>query len=183
MQRHASGVAHIALSRTLTLIPNRIAPSPTWEAVMHSGCQWALRWGKETLDDTSASRCAPARPLIAQRATPATTLDRGRALKGQRVKFALFLVLLSGLMEICQLWIPGRNSELAGSLGSSAGAIIGIIAAVAIPSWLRPRARAIKTWGSAVNDGPLVPSPSALASRSHPTAFFSLRTHPTASVL
>ena len=52
-----------------------------------------------------------------------------------RGKLALFLVLLSGMMEICQLWIPGRNSELAGFLGSSAGAILGMIAAVVLPPW------------------------------------------------
>ena len=46
-----------------------------------------------------------------------------------RGKLTLFLVLLSGMMEICQLWIPGRNSELAGFLGSSAGAILGLISA------------------------------------------------------
>ena len=32
-------------------------------------------------------------------------------------------------LDICQFWIPGRNSELAGFLGSSAAAILGLISA------------------------------------------------------
>ena len=38
------------LSRTLTLIPHRIAPSSIWEAVMHSGCQWALQMREDDAD-------------------------------------------------------------------------------------------------------------------------------------
>jgi VanZ family protein len=58
--------------------------------------------------------------------------------KTQR-KLAAFLVLLSAAMEICQLWIPGRQSELAGFLGSSCGAILGMMAAMVFPNRLRPR--------------------------------------------
>ena len=71
----------------------------------------------------------------------AVVLGMGYPERKTQVKLAVFLVLLSGMMEICQFWIPERNSELAGFLGNSAGAIIGIIAAVAILSWLRPPAR------------------------------------------
>jgi len=57
-----------------------------------------------------------------------------------QVKFALFLVVLSAAMEICQLWIPGRQSELAGFLGSSCGgAILGMMAVMVFPNRLRPR--------------------------------------------
>ena len=59
----------------------------------------------------------------------AVVLGIGYPERKTQLKLALFLVLLSGMMEICQLWIPGRNSELAGFLGSSAGAIIGMISA------------------------------------------------------
>jgi VanZ family protein len=59
----------------------------------------------------------------------AVVLGIGYPERKTQVKLAVFLMLLSGLMEICQLWIPGRNSELAGFLGSSARAIIGMILA------------------------------------------------------
>jgi VanZ family protein len=59
----------------------------------------------------------------------AVVLGIGYPERETQLKLAMFLVLLSGLMEFCQLWIPGRNSELAGFLGSSAGAIIGMISA------------------------------------------------------
>jgi VanZ family protein len=51
-----------------------------------------------------------------------------------QVRLALFLVLLAGLMEICQLWIPGRHSEVSGFLGSSTGAILGMLAVITLPT-------------------------------------------------
>ena len=60
----------------------------------------------------------------------AVVLGIGYPERKTQLKLAMLLVLLSGMMEIFQLWIPGRNSELAGFLGSSAGAIIGMISAI-----------------------------------------------------
>jgi VanZ family protein len=58
-----------------------------------------------------------------------------------QTKLVLFLVLLSGLLEVFQLWIPGRHSELAGFLASSSGAALGMIAGAIVASRRRPPPR------------------------------------------
>jgi VanZ family protein len=54
--------------------------------------------------------------------------------RNARIRLGVLLIVLSGVFEILQLWAPGRHSELAGFLGSSAGATLGMIAAAMVTS-------------------------------------------------
>jgi VanZ family protein len=53
-------------------------------------------------------------------------------------KLALLLIVLSGALEILQLWVPGRRSELAGFLASSSGATLGTLAGALLVMRRRP---------------------------------------------
>ncbi|HZM08327.1 MAG TPA: VanZ family protein [Methylocella sp.] len=46
--------------------------------------------------------------------------------RGSRIMVALGLTLLAGLMEIMQLWVPGRHSAIADAVVSSTGGLLGI---------------------------------------------------------
>ena len=45
---------------------------------------------------------------------------------GSRVVIALGLTLLAGLMEILQMWVPGRHPAIADAVASSMGGLVGI---------------------------------------------------------
>ena len=57
-----------------------------------------------------------------------------------RIALLSLLVTLSGALELLQLMIPGRTGELAGFVGSSAGALIGLIAISLLSGRQRTRA-------------------------------------------
>jgi VanZ family protein len=64
----------------------------------------------------------------------AFVLAIGYSDRAARVRLAVFMVVLSGALELLQLWIPGRHSELIGFLGSSSGAALGMIVASFVPA-------------------------------------------------
>jgi VanZ family protein len=45
---------------------------------------------------------------------------------GSRIVIALSLTLLAGLMEILQMWVPGRHPAIADAVASSMGGLLGI---------------------------------------------------------
>ncbi|MDB5650392.1 MAG: hypothetical protein JWL62_1912 [Hyphomicrobiales bacterium] len=51
----------------------------------------------------------------------------GARSNAERLATLCGLAVLSGLVEIAQLWIPGRTGELGGFVFSSAGALVGTI--------------------------------------------------------
>ena len=55
-----------------------------------------------------------------------------------RIKLGVLLIVLAGGLEILQLWVPGRHSELAGFLGSFSGATLGMAAAAMVTSRRSP---------------------------------------------
>jgi hypothetical protein len=57
----------------------------------------------------------------------AIILAIGRRNRAQLITIAILLMLFAGILEIAQLWIPGRNSRIADFVASSLGIWIGIL--------------------------------------------------------
>ena len=51
----------------------------------------------------------------------------------ERLKILFFLVVLAGCLEITQIWVPGRRSEIIGFAASSTGAALGMLCAALHP--------------------------------------------------
>jgi VanZ family protein len=56
----------------------------------------------------------------------ASTFALGFCSRTSRVMIALGLMLLAGLMEILQLWVPGRHPAIGDAVVSGTGALFGI---------------------------------------------------------
>jgi VanZ family protein len=57
----------------------------------------------------------------------ASALALGFRSRASRVAIALGLTLLAVLMEVLQLWVPGRNAAIMDAVVSSLGGLIGIV--------------------------------------------------------
>lgn len=57
----------------------------------------------------------------------ASALALGFRSRASRVAIVLGFTLLAGLMEVMQLWVPGRSSAMIDAVVSSAGGLLGIV--------------------------------------------------------
>jgi len=58
--------------------------------------------------------------------------------RADRLRSALALIALAGLLEFLQLWVPGRHCEVIAALISGAGAAIGVMCAALIAAVQQP---------------------------------------------
>jgi len=65
----------------------------------------------------------------------------GYGSRRQQMLAGAALAILSGCLEVAQIFIPGRTAEFAGWFSSSAGAWAGLCAAAAVAARLRQRRR------------------------------------------
>jgi VanZ family protein len=67
-----------------------------------------------------------------------TVFALGFRSRGSRVVIALGLTLLAGLMEILQMWVPGRHPAIADAVVSSMGGLLGIaLGGLSLPKCIR----------------------------------------------
>ena len=136
MQRHASGSGAYCAQQNADPNPQSHSALPhprsghAFRLPMARAMGDRRRW---TTIRVAAQRKEPREGLIAQQRNAATITDRAGPERAT-CKIRPVPGAALGIDGDLSAGIPGRNSELAGSLGSSAGAIIGIIAAGAIPS-------------------------------------------------
>jgi hypothetical protein len=54
----------------------------------------------------------------------------------QRVLIVAGLTCYAGILEIIQLWVPGRTSKIIDLVAGSSGALAGVLLVLALQSWL-----------------------------------------------
>lgn len=63
-------------------------------------------------------------------------LAAGYPILSQRIIIVVGLTCYAGILEIVQLWVPGRTSKIIDLVAGSSGTLAGVLLVMALQSWL-----------------------------------------------